>query len=61
MFPGNFPTLANPIIGAGNPQAVLHLDSSSRSDSSEDFEDIDDASMAFVKPSSITTFFAAKP
>ena len=41
----NFPTLANLIFGADNPQAVLHFDSHPCNDSSDDADDIDDRSV----------------
>ena len=47
MFPGDFPTLANLIFGAGNPLALLFDDSSSSGDSSDDSQDIDDDNEAF--------------
>ena len=48
MLPGDFPSLANLIFGAGNPLAALDLESSSDSDSSEDSDDVDDNFDAFV-------------
>ena len=40
MHPGDFPTLANLIFGAGNPLALLFDSSSYSSDSSEESQDI---------------------
>jgi hypothetical protein len=39
MLPGDFPTLANLIFGAGNPLALLFDSSSCSSDSSEESQD----------------------
>ena len=39
MLPGDFPTLANLIFGAGNPLALLFDSSSYSSDSSEESQD----------------------
>ena len=47
VLPGDFPTLANLIFGAGNPLALLFDDSSSSSDSADDSQDIDDDNEAF--------------
>ena len=47
MLPGDFPTLANLIFGASNPLALLFDSSSSRSDNTEESQDIDADDSAF--------------
>ena len=47
MLPGDFPTLANLIFGAGNPLALLIDDSSSSSDNAEEPQDIHADNFAF--------------
>ena len=47
MLPGNYQTLADLIVGAGNLLAFLSHDVSSSGDSSEDSLDIDDDDDAF--------------
>ena len=47
MFPGDVPTLSNVIFGASNPLALLFDSSSSRSDDSEESQDINADDSAF--------------
>ena len=49
MLPGYFATLANLFCGASNPLALLLDSSSSRSDNSEESQDIDADASAFDK------------